>query len=1149
MSAILILGAGRMAGALARALSARHRVVLWGRHGQRARSLADTIPGTGAQADLAGALDAASAHGLEAVLLAVTDEALPEVAAELAELGELDAEGPPVLHLSGYHGTAPLAALAEAGVPVGCLHPNAAVTPDASAGVFGGVHFGLTGEGRALAVAEQLCTELGGVPLVIPEQARPLYHAAATMLSNGLVGLFAMAEHVLYEALGHDQLAEGRELLRRLLASTAANLSTGEPEQVLTGPVARGDLDVVEGHARAMRDLENEHRLYGALTRACMQVVRRGQNLARLATAAEDVAAGLSRPLGRLASGSANLVVTLGPEDVSWRGDVARVDPAALVWRERTSGIVELRLDLLLPEVEGDRDAQTRALLGEVRALLGDCHVLVACHPPSAAGAGGRFAGSERERLELLAGAAAAGADAIDLDQDLAALLIELHADGEGPDLVDAQLLLSHHLDLPPVEPMSDDTWAELRRGGPPDELPTATANESTHLRLERARRRALELIEAFDRIEPLAGRVGAVKLVGAVERIEEALDLAGWARLLLGPFRFGGPPEGPSWAVFAGGPVGAFTRLLSLAFGADFTFAAARAGGAVPGQPDALSLVRAMPGETASGRGAAILGILGHPVSGSLSPQLFTRLHERTERVPHVPDETLYLRFDSADPAPVLTFAARHGIGLSVTAPHKAAARRFARNANDKHLRELGVANTLVPATWCVDGEPRPEPGEPVPLIAFNTDLTGVRAALDELFAERGLAARGGFSGHARAASDRPVVVLGAGGAARAALAALRSFAGGADLRLVVLARDPKRAMSLAREYGAAFGGLGELARLEPFCLIHTTTAGSAASPDPTATWVPGPEVLDDLARRVPDCRVLDANYRPDPTPLVAAARERGLKALDGRTWFLSQALAQFELFHGEPFAERAALDGDGATGLRDRTAAGVDRERAAADLAAGILERVVREAEDPAGFARAWRRRHVVLVGQRGSGKSTTADYLAAHLGTWADDLDARLGLRHGPPDEAAWPRGMQAGELLAELGEARFRLREATCLEGLLLPWPDPVDVLNPAPPVLALGGGAVESPQVRELLADCTVVWLRARPETLAARVAADPTPRPPIAAGRGATDPLAEARAVAAARDALYAEVADHAVDTDDATPDAVAAAIARLLEG
>ncbi|MDF1800538.1 MAG: shikimate kinase [Planctomycetota bacterium] len=338
---------------------------------------------------------------------------------------------------------------------------------------------------------------------------------------------------------------------------------------------------------------------------------------------------------------------------------------------------------------------------------------------------------------------------------------------------------------------------------------------------------------------------------------------------------------------------------------------------------------------------------------------------------------------------------------------------------------------------------------------------------------------------------------------------------------------------MALAREFGAAFGGLGELARLEPLALVHTTTAGSHASPDPAAEWVPGPAALDELVRRVPACRVLDANYRPSPTPLVAAARERGLVAADGRTWFLAQALAQFELFTGAPFGSEALPRPVG------------DPERwsyppeAALALGREYLDRVLVEAEHPGGWTSAARARRVVLVGQRGSGKSSVLPLLARHLRGYCWDID---------DDLARAAKSVSAGALLLELGERRFRVQEAAALEERLRPplwtW-EPVGGVGPG--VLALGGGAVETPRVRELLAGCTVVWLRATPEELAERVGPDSTLRPPIAAGGGATDALEEARAVAVHRDPLYAAVAGHQIVTSGLTPDEVAGRIVELL--
>jgi shikimate kinase len=160
-----------------------------------------------------------------------------------------------------------------------------------------------------------------------------------------------------------------------------------------------------------------------------------------------------------------------------------------------------------------------------------------------------------------------------------------------------------------------------------------------------------------------------------------------------------------------------------------------------------------------------------------------------------------------------------------------------------------------------------------------------------------------------------------------------------------------------------------------------------------------------------------------------------------------------------------------------------------------------------------------HLLLVGMMGAGKSTVARIVAARLGRSLVDTDV----------EVERVVGSSVSEIFSARGEEEFRALEARVLAGVLA---------APLPAVVSVGGGAVlAAPNRAALRAGGTVVWLRARPETLARRVGRK-VDRPLLAGAAGG--PAAALARIDDERRVLYEEVAAAVVDVDALTPGAVA---------
>ncbi|MFN9250212.1 MAG: shikimate dehydrogenase, partial [Brevundimonas sp.] len=218
------------------------------------------------------------------------------------------------------------------------------------------------------------------------------------------------------------------------------------------------------------------------------------------------------------------------------------------------------------------------------------------------------------------------------------------------------------------------------------------------------------------------------------------------------------------------------------------------------------------------------------------------------------------YLAFEPADEAGFtrLVDRIRTGdlIGINVTAPHKETALALADFATDT-ARAAGSAKGLA----LLDG----------PLLADSTDGRGLLETLADQAPGLDLSARA-------------AVILGAGGAARAAVAALRA-AGAPEIRLVN--RTWARAEARAEVFGPPVRAAGPEALDGDAGLV----VSAAVSGDFPA-----------LSRRPAGAAVLDMTYMPLETPLLAAARAAGLTPVDGLGMLIGQARPAFARFFGRP-------------------------------------------------------------------------------------------------------------------------------------------------------------------------------------------------------------------------------------------------------
>ncbi|HWB89261.1 MAG TPA: DUF2520 domain-containing protein [Acidimicrobiia bacterium] len=181
------------------------------------------------------------------VLIAVTDEAIPEVAARIApHVSEVGVAA----HLSGFTPVLALREIQERGTAVGGFHPLQSL-PDAESGAkaLEGSFVGIDGDQLGADVLTHLAVTLGMEPFRLDDAARPAYHAAAAAAANFVVTSLAVSADLFHSA-GIDP-----KVSRPLVERAVANVFEKGPAASLTGPIARGDIDTVIGHLTAAHDV------------------------------------------------------------------------------------------------------------------------------------------------------------------------------------------------------------------------------------------------------------------------------------------------------------------------------------------------------------------------------------------------------------------------------------------------------------------------------------------------------------------------------------------------------------------------------------------------------------------------------------------------------------------------------------------------------------------------------------------------------------------------------------------------------------------------------------------------------------------------------------------------------------------------------
>ncbi len=271
-SAVGFIGAGVLGKGLALALAQRgYRVAAAAsRRQESAQWLADRIPGC--QMRVSGQ---ELADAVDIVFITTPDSVIAQMAGSIRWR-----TGQAVVHCCGAASTEILAPAANAGALTGAFHPFQTLagldSPEETVERLAGVTFAVAGNGWLAGYLSRLALDLGGQPITIAVEDRPLYHASAVMVCGYLVALMQAAAEIL-EEIGFSP-EDAIRAIYPLSRATMENVGRGGLVGAVTGPVPRGDTETLRTHLESLfLRLPDLVPLYSSLVRASLPLgARRG---------------------------------------------------------------------------------------------------------------------------------------------------------------------------------------------------------------------------------------------------------------------------------------------------------------------------------------------------------------------------------------------------------------------------------------------------------------------------------------------------------------------------------------------------------------------------------------------------------------------------------------------------------------------------------------------------------------------------------------------------------------------------------------------------------------------------------------------------------------------------------------------------------
>ncbi len=270
---VTTIGTGALGAALTKALHQSGYPVksIYNRTASGARTLAAEI-----DADVCSTFPQQPDELGTMVFITVRDAAIAQVARRLAKLSN-DLSEFVFVHCSGNEPSEVLKPLSAKGAHVAAFHPLQTFTATSGPADFENIYFDLEGDEGAVGVLNDMAGRLGAKTIRVPASAKPYLHAAAVTASNYLLALLEASGRI--AELGGLKKGEIQEALLPLIKTTLDNAESGRTEDILTGPVKRGDIQTVKEHIELLRSDKSLMSLYKKLGSVALDIAVRSSTL------------------------------------------------------------------------------------------------------------------------------------------------------------------------------------------------------------------------------------------------------------------------------------------------------------------------------------------------------------------------------------------------------------------------------------------------------------------------------------------------------------------------------------------------------------------------------------------------------------------------------------------------------------------------------------------------------------------------------------------------------------------------------------------------------------------------------------------------------------------------------------------------------